>query len=196
MKMFRLLTVFASLMYWEGVFAHGNEDHAGDKKKKEEIKTEAVEKDNDEGSKQKVDQKHGQEAKSEVKTDVKENANAIREIDKEYQAKIRPIFKKACYDCHTNKTKFPWYYNMPFAKQQIDSDIKEAKKHLEIKDSFPFGGHGNPSEDLDAIGKSIDEGTMPPLKYQIMHWSSFLGDDEKEAILQWVKEGKEKLGRD
>ena len=114
---------------------------------------------------------------------------ALAKINDAYQKSVKPIFKKACFNCHTNQTKFPWYYNLPFAKGQIDADITEAKKHLEMGDDFPFGGHGGPLEDLKAIGKSIDEGTMPPFKYQIMHWESFLGPDEKNAIKMWVQDG-------
>ena len=117
----------------------------------------------------------------------------LAKIDSDYQKYIMPIFKKACFNCHSSKTKYPWYYKLPIAKGIIDADIKEAKKHLEMGDSFPFAGHGGPYEDLKAIKNSIDEGTMPPFKYQIMHWKSFLGPEEKKAITQWAKDGMDLL---
>ena len=176
----KLLLAFLFGLYSSFALSHGNEVH--DDKPKEEKKMPTSD--------------HSESLLDEGETEVNRNGldrAALEEINHVYQKKVRPIFKKACFNCHTSKTKFPWYYKLPFVKGQIDADIKEAKKHLEMGDSFPFGGHGNPYDDLDAIETSIKEGTMPPLKYQIMHWDAFISKEDKKAILQWVKSGKGKL---
>jgi len=121
-----------------------------------------------------------------------DNSKAIALINQEYQNVI-PLFRKACFDCHSNETKFPWYSQLPIISTIIENDISEAKSHLLIGTSFPFEGHGSPLADLQAIEKSINQGSMPPLRYQIMHWDSFLSADEKSKILNWVSEGVEKL---
>lgn len=106
---------------------------------------------------------------------------------------LESIFKKACYDCHTNQTVFLWYYKLPIVKNIIDDDIAEAKQHLEMSSGFPFGGHGKPADDLLAIRHVINDDEMPPFKYSMIHWNAKLTDEEKDSIVTWVDFGLEKL---
>ena len=59
-------------------------------------------------------------------------------INQAYLKIVKPIFKKSCFDCHGNSTVYPWYYKIPGIKQLIDSDIREAKRHLDFSKDFPF----------------------------------------------------------
>lgn len=128
---------------------------------------------------------HGAEGKAPDAID-EGTAEILAEIGSEYESKIQPIFQRACFDCHSSSTNFPWYYKLPGVKQLIDADIAEAKEHLDMSKGFPFQGHGTPTEDLEAIIDSIKEGDMPPLKYKVMHWNSRLSDADKAAIKDWA----------
>jgi hypothetical protein len=111
-----------------------------------------------------------------------------KKINKAYLSQIKPIFQKKCFDCHSNQTVYPWYYKIPGVKQLIDDDISEAKEHLDFTSDFPFLGHEGPYEDLLAIKKTTQEETMPPLRYRIMHWKSYLTDTDKKLILKWISQ--------
>ena len=54
---------------------------------------------------------------------------------------LNSVFKTGCFDCHTTKTAYPWYYKLPFVKTIIDDDIAEAKKHMDMSEGFPFKVH-------------------------------------------------------
>ena len=110
------------------------------------------------------------------------------QINKAYLTTVKPIFKAKCFDCHSDQTKFPIYYNIPGVKQFIDKDIKDAQKHLNLNSNFPFISHETPFKDLKSIAEEIEEGEMPPLKYKIIHWSAFITDTEKQTILNWTQE--------
>ena len=107
--------------------------------------------------------------------------------------KIKPIFKKSCFDCHGVIKKYPWYYKIPGVKHYIDYDISESKKHLDLTEDFPFISHATPLEDLNAILKTIKEGSMPPFRYWIMHKNSRLTEKEKNIVEEWVKKSIEVL---
>lgn len=129
---------------------------------------------------------------------AEEKANALpdpvlQEVVEEYERSIRPIFQVKCFDCHSDQAHYPWYYRLPFAKGLIDSDIREAHKHIDMSPGFPFKGHGTPSKDLEAIANAINKGTMPPLRYVLMHWNARLTEEDKKAILQWAEDGQDKL---
>lgn len=117
----------------------------------------------------------------------------LSKINELYKEKVKPIFQKKCFDCHSQSTNYPWYYNIPGAKQLIDGDTKEAKEHLDFSNDFPFGGHGVPSEDLDAIQDVAKDNSMPPFRYWILHRDSGLSEEERRIILEWVEKSKSVL---
>ncbi|MGE0175118.1 MAG: heme-binding domain-containing protein [Oligoflexales bacterium] len=125
----------------------------------------------------------------------KENIDHTGQVNTNYLASVKSIFQKSCANCHSNKTVYPWYYPLPGVKYLIDGDIAEAREHMEISNDFPFAGHGSPEEDLEAIRTVVDEGTMPPLSYRVMHPDSALSDQEKKVISAWVQESLEGFER-
>ena len=127
-----------------------------------------------------------------VKPNVEIEEKYIR-INQQYLKTVKPIFQKSCFDCHGNTTVYPWYYKIPGVKQLIDSDIKESKKHLDFSKDFPFISHETPIKDLDAIGKSIKNDSMPPFRYLIMHGDKKLTKDEVKQVDKWIRESKEML---
>lgn len=103
-----------------------------------------------------------------------------------YQTDIKPIFKAKCFDCHSTQTVYPWYYKIPGVKQMIEYDIREAKKHLDMTQDFPFISHETPFKDLKSIQEEIEEDAMPPLKYLLGHWDARLTPAEKEKVSRWT----------
>lgn len=130
---------------------------------------------------------HSEESTVEVSNDL------AAKINEAYLRDVKPIFKKACFDCHSDYTVYPWYSKIPVISSIIEEDIEEAKEHLDFTNDYPFVGHSNPINDLDEIVEEIEAGNMPPLKYKIMHPDSWLSDEEKEAVINWAKKSMELL---
>ena len=128
-------------------------------------------------------------------SDETERALKLHQINEAYKKSVKPIFQKSCFDCHSQQTRYPWYYKIPGAKGLINSDIAEAKKHIDFTNDFPFRGHGSPEEDIEAIRKTVNENTMPPFRYKVLHPSAGLNKAERETILQWIKESLGELSK-
>jgi len=118
----------------------------------------------------------------------------LEKINESYLKNVKPIFQKSCIDCHSNQTKYPWYANIPGAKQLIASDVAEAKTHLDMTEDFPFKGHGSPAEDLEAIRSSVVDNSMPPFRYWILHSGSRIDGKEEKTVLEWVDSSLKWLG--
>jgi hypothetical protein len=169
-----ILLIFSSSL----LFAHGGEKHK--KKNSTEI------------NKQK--EKRTIQKPTPSKTNRK---NTIyQEINTAYLSSIKPIFEKKCFDCHGTLTKKPWYYDIPGISYMIQKDIKEAKKHMDMRQDFPFVSHESPYNDLKSIKDIALKGGMPPLKYIIGHWDSTLTDDESKALLNWSKYAMEYIKKE
>lgn len=119
----------------------------------------------------------------------------LTKINTEYLKKIKPIFQNKCLACHGTGISLPWYSVIPGPKQLIESDIAEAKEHMDMTNDFPFGGHGSPADDLEALKRTVLEGTMPPFRYKIMHWRSGLSVEEKARIINWIEDSMKTINR-
>lgn len=169
---FVILIVPAVLM------AHGKEDHSGEKTGPSE-------------SKDQMEPVHQTKMKSNLMDDMMKDQLTF--INRDYQADIKSIFKQKCFDCHGTPDEYPWYYIVPGVKQIMDYDIREAKKHLEMSEDFPFGGHGDPVSDLKSLKKAVEKDSMPPFRYWIVQPSSRLSDHEKEVIFSWIDQSLSRI---
>ncbi len=114
------------------------------------------------------------------------NVDSLYAIVQQDFVKLEPIWKKACYDCHTDKTDYPWYYKLPFVKGMIDKDIEEARAELDMSKGFPFVSQRKPVDDLRKLAAEVEEGAMPPGKYTLIHWSASLSQAEKDSVAAFV----------
>lgn len=144
------------------------------------------------------DEKHDAIKESEdnsiiVSDTEQEILDSIYLIINDKMVSLNPVLKRACYDCHSNQTVFPWYYKLPIIKGIIDDDITDAKKHLDMSSGFPFKGHGKPVDDLLAIRNVILNKDMPPLRYRMLHWDAKPTDVESDSIINWIDFGLKEL---
>ncbi|MEI6806652.1 MAG: cytochrome c peroxidase [Myxococcaceae bacterium] len=93
----------------------------------------------------------------------------------------------SCANCHTpNQTQYPFYFKFPIVKQIIEKDISEAQAEFLLDPSHLS------VTDLRKIRKEIAEDAMPPLKYKIMHWDSWISAKQKESMLAYIDQELER----
>jgi hypothetical protein len=111
---------------------------------------------------------------------------AVETIAHNYLIDIKPIFRQACFDCHTNLTSYPWYYNLPVIKTKIDKDISEGREQLDFSNDYPFMSKGKLTDDLEKIAENLADNSMPPFPYTVMHRTKSINNEQKEKIIDWV----------
>lgn len=97
------------------------------------------------------------------------------------------VFKKSCYDCHSNETKWPWYSYIAPVSWIVSGDVEEARSHLN------FSKWGNLSrKDIvkmkEEIWEEIEKENMPLWKYTILHPEANLSQKDKSLIKDWAGE--------
>lgn len=166
-------------------FSHGTEKHV-DKKDSTSEKTKIIENDS---IKYVLTKKVSKEK-------IVNLEKSYKKINEEYIKNIKPIFQAKCFNCHSSTPKYPFYYKIPGIQQMIDADIKEAKKHIDFSNNFPFISHETPINDIKSLEKIASEGGMPPLKYILGHWNSRLTEKDNEALLKWTEKAIKTLKKE
>ena len=114
------------------------------------------------------------------------NAQSPADISTLYSVplNIQNTLNKACYDCHSNNTRYPWYNNFQPMAWWLNKHVDEGKKHLNFSE-FTLNSIAHQYKGLDECVKEIKEGDMPLPSYTWIHRNAILTYAEKEAFVDW-----------
>ncbi|MCS7067598.1 MAG: heme-binding domain-containing protein [Meiothermus sp.] len=90
----------------------------------------------------------------------------------------RALFVRACADCHSNQTRWPWYSHLAPISWQVQRDVEEGRSKLNLS------LWGRAKQELDDIPEVIREGSMPPRIYLPTHPEARLSDAEQEGLIR------------
>jgi len=102
--------------------------------------------------------------------------------------------EKACFDCHSNRTVWPWYSKISPIVYLINHDVQEGRRELNFSE---WGNYDKKKmiKKLNEIESEISEGEMPPGIYKPLHPDAKLSDADKKLIIDWVKIAGESLNK-
>jgi len=100
-------------------------------------------------------------------------------------ADVQGILKKACNDCHSNNTVYPWYSKIQPVDWWLDHHVQEGKKELNL-DDFSQRSLRFQYKKMEEIAEQVKEGEMPLNSYLWIHKDAKLTDDEKNKLINWA----------
>ena len=107
----------------------------------------------------------------------------------------QPVKKKivdACYDCHSNKTAYPFYNRIAPVSWLLAKDVRDGKEHLNFSEWAAY----NRKEQIKLLTKICDEITareMPLKSYVFMHSKAIINKNELDEICQWTEQASEQV---
>jgi len=115
-----------------------------------------------------------------------EHSNPPAGSDAPMTAEVRTVMRRACYDCHSNETVWPWYsYVAPFS-HLIGKDVREGRRELNFSEWNQYAENRR-ARKLKEIVEQVEKGKMPQWYYVLMHPDAKLSPSDKETILSWAK---------
>ena len=95
------------------------------------------------------------------------------------------LLKNSCYDCHSNSSKYPWYFKIQPIAWWMSSHTEDAKKELNFNE---FGSYSKTRQrnKLKGIASSVSEGSMPLPSYTLLHANAKLSTEQKALIKTWA----------
>jgi hypothetical protein len=101
------------------------------------------------------------------------------------QPEVITILEKACNDCHSNYTVYPWYSKVQPVDWWMTDHILEGKRELNF-DEFAFYNPRRQYHKLEEIMKEVKEGGMPLNSYTWIHKDAILNETEKNTLINWA----------
>jgi hypothetical protein len=100
---------------------------------------------------------------------------------------VLPILKRACGDCHSNETVWPWYSHVAPVSWLVTDDVNVGRRHINFQDWEAQENPKEATEHLALICKEVQEKGMPPLIYRTMHKESRLSAEDINALCSWSR---------
>ena len=94
--------------------------------------------------------------------------------------RARELFMRACGDCHSNETVWPWYSNIASVSWLIQRDVEKGREEFNVSE---WGFREN--EAWKSAG-ALWDGEMPPKQYLLLHPEARLTDSELHELYGWL----------
>jgi hypothetical protein len=98
---------------------------------------------------------------------------------------VATILDRSCNDCHSNKTRWPWYSRVAPVSWLVIDHVNHGRSHL----NFSEWGHLDRREAADMLGvicKEVKSGTMPLSSYTPLHPGSKLSAEDVKLLCDWT----------
>ncbi len=101
----------------------------------------------------------------------------------------RALAKRACFDCHSNETKYPWYTNVAPVSWLTESDTLDGRRKLN------FSEWDRPQKEAGEASEELRKGEMPLWFYVPVHPEAKLSAAEQETLIAGVQKTTGPVGR-
>lgn len=87
--------------------------------------------------------------------------------------RTRELAARACFDCHSNETTWPWYSNIAPVSWLVQRDVDAGRKKVN------FSEWNRPQKEAGDSAETVQKGTMPPWYYP---WARLSTEDQQALI--------------
>jgi hypothetical protein len=99
---------------------------------------------------------------------------------------VNAILERSCYDCHSNKTVWPWYSYVAPVSWLIANDVHGGRRHVNFTDWNSMDARRQ-DRALRNTTDEVEQGDMPLWYYLPLHRSARLSVDDKAILKAWVE---------
>jgi hypothetical protein len=101
---------------------------------------------------------------------------------------VAAILKVACYDCHSNKTEYPWYSKIQPVAWWLDHHVDEGKREINFS-AFTARKIAVQNKKFNEIAEQLEKKEMPLPSYTYMglHADANLSDAQRQTIITWAR---------
>lgn len=106
---------------------------------------------------------------------------------------VKTILEKACYDCHSDNTRYPWYGNIQPAAWFLADHIRKGKEELNFSNFNDYSKRRKKSK-FNSMYNQVNDDKMPLDSYILLHKNAKLSKQEKQILLAWFEKMEKEPG--
>lgn len=99
---------------------------------------------------------------------------------------IKSMMKAACYDCHSNETKYPWYMDIAPISWWTKGHVNNARGSLNYSEWTGYSAEAKKHK-LEESALKVRKKWMPISSYLIAHPEARISEEERETLAKWFE---------
>ena len=99
---------------------------------------------------------------------------------------VKLVLKQACFDCHSDYTRYPWYNNITPVNYWLDGHIDHGKGELNFSKWHSYSDKRKDHK-MEEIIEMVENKEMPLPSYTWTHKDAILSDSQINAVKEWVE---------
>ncbi len=105
---------------------------------------------------------------------------------------VKTLLARACYDCHSNHTRYPWYAEVQPVGWWLSQHVNDGRRHLNFSE---FGAYPEKraAKKLEQVSDEVDQHTMPLSSYTWVHADARLTSAETKLLVDWADSLHDKI---
>jgi hypothetical protein len=105
---------------------------------------------------------------------------------------VAGIFERACKDCHSNQTEWPWYTQVAPVSWYVADHVNHGRKHLNFS---RWSAYDREQADflLGAMCMTAERGRMPLSSYTRLHHSAKLSPADIQTLCSWSQAERRRI---
>jgi len=107
---------------------------------------------------------------------------------------VMALLKTACFDCHSNNTRYPWYSKITPVNWWLNDHINEGKRHLNFSEFK--GSYKRKMKKLEETSELTEKHEMPISSYLWIHEDARLSEALRKMIVDWANNSRQQLMQD
>jgi hypothetical protein len=98
---------------------------------------------------------------------------------------VMATLSRACNDCHSNRTEWPWYSNVAPVSWLVAHDVNDGREELNFSE-WGASKEKEPGKLLGKICSEMTDGEMPMATYTLIHPQAKLTREEVQNVCRWT----------
>ncbi len=107
------------------------------------------------------------------------------EVSMPVPREVKSILKRACQDCHSNLTVWPWYSRVAPVSWFLAYHVSEGRRELNLSEWGSYAARRRERK-LKEMCEQVTRDKMPLLTYTLGHPQAKLSDQDKRSVCQWT----------
>jgi hypothetical protein len=99
---------------------------------------------------------------------------------------VQALLRRACYDCHSHATVWPWYAWVAPVSWLVAHDVEHARRELDFS-RFEAYDATKQRKKLGEVAEEVDEQEMPLWYYLLVHPEAHLSEAERGRLVSWAE---------
>jgi hypothetical protein len=101
-------------------------------------------------------------------------------------ADVAALLRRACYDCHSNHTRYPWYAAVQPVGWFLAWHVNDGRRHLDFSEFAAYSAKRAKSK-IGEVADEVDQRQMPLLSYRWLHPEARLTPEETRRLVAWAE---------